>query len=234
MAEVNFVATMACIEATRHSEFVIEFFKIIKNGKPITLKLFVETIIDPSKLTDSEISEFMKSFHNSFFKTNMNLDLKQIITGFLIRMRCSNSFCSKVTNLPLKHFVISPAMNQLYQFLIEFFKPVILKITTSKKSHSGSQIKNFTNISSDQFELIRGEKLVLNRKMAKFEVWSVKSEHMEWINNVINDLSSENITNDHQVLDYSVNTDNITVFTVNENNDDNNIAQYFSTFMANY
>lgn len=221
MSEVNFVATVACIEAMRHTEFIIEFFKLIKNGKPLTLKLLVETIIDPSKLTDGEIVQFLNTFNNNFFKTNMNLNLKQKITGFLIRMRCSDNFCSKVTNVPLKQFIITPTMNQLYELLIEIFKPVILKIATSKKSHCGAQIKNYANITSDQFESIRSDKIVLNRKMAKFEVWSVKSEHVEWTNNIISD----------HVCDYSVNNNNINVLTLNEiNHADHNIAEYFSSF----
>lgn len=251
---------MACIEALRHSEIVIEFFKIIKNGKPLTLKLFVETIIDPSKLTDSEITKFIQSFHNSFFKTNMNFDLKQKITGFLIRMRCSDNFCSKVTNVPLKHFIISPAMNQLYQFLIQFFKPVVLKITTSNKSHCGSQIKNFTNITLNQFELIRSEKLDLNRKMSKFEVWSVKSEYVESTKDIINESINtvfddgiinhyideyQSVTKNHHDIDsiqidtlYHHDTDSIQIDTVLDDNgetiermlDYNDLTSFFSSF----
>ncbi len=97
MCETNYVATWAFVEAMRHTEFVIEFFKLLKNGKAIKSKmnLFLETIVNPSKLTNSEIDELIKVFNINFFKTNIDLDLKQRITGFMIRMICEHFFLQK-------------------------------------------------------------------------------------------------------------------------------------------
>ncbi len=67
MAEINLIATVACAEALHHTELVTEYFKLIKNAKPLRqLSLFVETIVDPSKLTDVEIIDFVKDFNLNF------------------------------------------------------------------------------------------------------------------------------------------------------------------------
>lgn len=237
MYEINYVATWAFVEAMHHTEFTIEFFKLLKNGKAIKSKmnLFLETIVNPYKLTDSEIEEIIKVFNINFFKNNFNLDLKQRITGFMIRMNCPYSFCEYVTNLPLSDFTISPSMSALNHLLKQFFEPVVLKITTSNKSHCKSQIGAFNNITSQQFELIKNEKVELNRKMSKFEVWTIKKEPFAY-NIIAHHVDhSEVVTNNH----HCDNTDHINIDLVFDdvnsetidsvlNNDD--ISNYFSSF----
>lgn len=90
--------------------------------------------------------------------------------------------------------------------LKQFFEPVVLKITTSKKSHCKSQIGAFNNITFEQFELIKSEKLELNRKSG-FEVWTVKKEQFTY--NVIAHHVDHNevVTNNHHGDD----TDNINI-----------------------
>lgn len=236
MCETNYVATWAFVEAMRHIEFVIEFFKLLKNGKAVKLKmnLFLETIVNPSKWTDSEIEELIKVFNINFFKTKYNLDVKQKITGFMIRMNCPYSFCENVTNVPLSDFTVSPSMNALNQLLKPFFEPVVIKITTSAKSHCKSQIGVYNNITFEQFELIKSEKLKLNRKMNKFEVWTVKKDRLT--NNIIaHDVGySEVVTNNHRSDD----TDNINIDlafddlseTIDSVFNYDDITNYFSSF----
>lgn len=236
MCEINYVATVACVEAMRHTEFVVEYFKLLKNGKPLKLKLnlFLETIVNPSKLTDREIEELMKVFSINFFKTNENLNLKQKITGFMIRMNCSDNFCEKVTNLPLSNYIISPSMSALNQLLIQFFKPVVLKVTTSKKSHCKLQMQAHKNITFEQFISIKSEKLEFNRKMSKFEVWTVKKEHEHFTYNIIN----HHLDDSQRVINNHHDTDNIKINTVFDDNGDNDdtmfdyddLANFFSSF----
>lgn len=188
MAEINLIATVACVEALHHIELVIEYFKLIKNGKPLRIKLglFVETIVDPSKLTDVEINDFVKDFDINFFKNSENYDMKQKISAAILRMHCGDVFCSKLIQIPLKEFVISSAMRTLYDILIPYYKPVVIEICSSKKSHRTSQVNNFNNLTTEQFEIIKNTKMQQKRKMSKFQIWSVKNEYIQWINNIIN------------------------------------------------
>lgn len=255
MLETNFVATIACVEAMKHTEPIIEYFKSVKSGKPLKskLKIFLETIENPSTFTESEIKKVSMLVSFEFFKNNSNAGLKQKLTGLMIRLNCSQSFCENIINIPLASFEITPSMRECAQLLKQFFKPVVLKVTNSKKSHSVSQINSFKNITLEQFESIKNEKVKLNRNMSKFEVWTIKKEQepfticeinhvddnqrVDGSETVVNNYhvdQSEVIFHDHHLQD----TDNITIDTmledINENIDTmlqyDDITNYFSSF----
>lgn len=260
MSETNFVATIACVEAMKHTEPIIEFFKSVKNGKSFKskMKLFLETIANPSTFTESEIKTVSMLVSVDFFKNDSNTDLKQKVTGLMIRLNCSRSFCEKIVNIPLSSFNITPSMAECAQLLKQFFKPVVLKIITSKKSHSVSQINLFKNITFEQFELIKNEKVKLSRNMGKFEVWTIKKEQEQFIFCEINHVDeSESVADDHRIdgsetvvnnyhvdqnevvfNDHLHDTDNIPIDTmlqdINENIDTalcyDDITNYFSSF----
>lgn len=245
MSEINYIKTVACIEALRHTEFIVEYFKLLKNGKELKLKLnlFLETVVYPPKLMDHEIEEFIKVFHISYFKNNMNLETKQKLTGFFLRMNSSDFFLSKVISFPLQNFTISPRMKELNELLQQYFKPIIIKIMTSKKSHSHSQIATFNNITFEKFETIKAEKLQLNRRMSKFEVWSVKNEHEQFSLNNVDNLDNRNSQNELLTFDNMVDengenyaafdTGNINIFTeLDFNINTGEISQFFSSFCA--
>ncbi len=139
-------------------------------------------------------------------------------------------------------------MRTLYNILIPYYKPVVLEICTSKKSHSTSQVNNFNNLTKEQFEIIKNKKLQQKRKMSKFHVWSVKDEYIQWTNNIINHSVNSETINDEikngEVINYSEINNNYSEFDltfywnseINDNGDtmfdleDVDISNYFSSF----
>lgn len=188
MSEVHYIASFAFVEAICHIDFVIEYYKLLKNGKAVRQKLhlFLESVSNPSILTEKEINDFMEMLNNckvnekwNFFKNSMDHQLKQKLTGFMTRANCSQHFCSKLTNGQLKNFIFSSSMIRLNEVLLEVFKPVILVMNVSTKSRCNEQVKFFANCSFDDFNVVRSKRFELSRKMNKFEVWGVKDKYQQ-------------------------------------------------------
>lgn len=207
MSSTTYIATLACVEAMKNTDFVVEFFKMLKNGKPIKqkLNLFLETIVNPCILGDSETEHLIKILRPGFFENEASLETKQKLTGFYLRLNCTHSFCNIITSVQLHNYVISPLMLQLNEIIKTSFEPVVMKIIISNKSHSNSQIKAFKNINYEQFEEFKGQIIKLNRKMNKFEVWKVKKDHENAVMDVINTDNSETEIDD-AVLTANINS----------------------------
>lgn len=127
MSEVHYIASFAFVEAICHIDFLVEYFKLIKNGKAVRQKLhlFLESVSNSSILTEIEIHGFMEMLNCSesvekwnYFKNSMNQPFKQKLTGFMIRANCSNDFCEKVTHSPLQTVTISESMIRLNSMLL--------------------------------------------------------------------------------------------------------------------
>lgn len=181
MSQVHYIATFAFVDAICHMDFMCECFKLIKNGKAVRrkLNLFLETVSNPSILTDIEINDFLQVFSVekwNFFKNTMNQPLKQKLTGFMIRGNCSERFCDKLTNSQLQKVSFTQSMIRLNNMLLEVFKPVVIVLTMSPKSKSNEQISSFANLSSEDFHVVRNNRIELSRKMNKFEVWLVNEK----------------------------------------------------------
>lgn len=182
------ILTFAFVEAMRHIDYVVEYFKLVKNGKALNSKVAVmmEVIADPSKFSDNEISEFILTINAvqveqrwNFFKSNSDLVVKQKLTGLMIRLNCAEEFCRKIC-AGLKPFEISFQKKKLNEILQPIFKPVIFVIHNSKKSKADRQIALFENISFEEFEMIKSHRFDLSRKMNKFESWSVNQSFEKW------------------------------------------------------
>lgn len=186
MSQVHYILTCTFVEAICHIDFICEYFKIIKNGKAVRqkLNLFLENVSNPAILSENDINDFIESIELvesnekwNFFKNSGNQPLKQKLTGFMVRVNCMEHFCQKLTNFKLHKFSITPAMTRLNNILLEAYKPVIIALTMSTKSKSNEQIKSFANLSFEDFNAVRSNRIELSRKMNKFEVWSVNEEN---------------------------------------------------------
>lgn len=250
MAEHYFIATIACVDALEHIEFLIEFFKLLKNGKGIKSKLsiFLDTIIDPSGVTDAEIIEFISMYNDNFFKNKFNLNMKQKVMGLYIRLNCSDYFCAEVVNSELNSFIITPPMQDLNNLLKKSYKPIIIQVDTSSRSNCHKQIKRFDNISIQQFDTMKFENLRLSRKMSHFKVFSVKKTEEELILSIISNYIGQHHQEIDTIIDQNINLnlsidtddieeflngdkDNTDVYTIDgEINLRINLSEYFKNF----
>lgn len=107
MSETHYIATFSFVPAICHIDFVVEYFKMIKSGKRIRQKLnfFLESVSNPSILTQTEIDDFITVLNSpgsvknwNFFKNSMDQEFKQKLTGFMVRANCSEYFYKKLTN----------------------------------------------------------------------------------------------------------------------------------------
>lgn len=161
---------------------IVNYFKFIKNGKPLTqFKDMLNCISDPSAINDEEILNFILNANSidsilNFF--NSNETLKQKICGLLIRMKCSKELCENM--IDITEFSISDTMIALRESLKKVLMPIILKITVSDKSRSARRINSFKNLSVEEFDLLKYNEIQQCRKINKFAIFSVKNDFQMW------------------------------------------------------